>query len=408
MTSSQLPTGPPAGPGDASSQAPASGLLTTAFSATSRSDWEKRYYQSITILATLALIAIGVWLLSHVALLVVLVVLALLLTVALDPVVSWMERYLPRAIAVLICYLVLAGILVLLAVVVVRPVLIQAAAFIRDLPRFLNHAYALGQRLGTDLGANLPDLGVNPQSSGLLGGLGSALQNILGSAIRVVPNLLSFVFDGFIVLFIAFWFLVDGRRLRASVLERIPEQSRTKVEFVAQALTRVLSGYIRGQLLMALIIGLSAWIGCAVLGVPYAAVLGFLAFLAELVPMLGPILAAVPALLVAAFQPFPLVIWVLIYFIVMMQVENNLLVPRIAGHAVGVHPVVAMLALLTGAEVAGIAGALVAVPLVGTASVLIDAFLKSSRGEAVVVHQGGMTFAMEEEAAPPAAGGRQV
>jgi predicted PurR-regulated permease PerM len=127
----------------------------------------------------------------------------------------------------------------------------------------------------------------------------------------------------------------------------------------------VFGAYLRGQLLLSLIVGVAATIALLFLGVPYAFVLGVFAGMAELIPMLGPILGAVPAVLVALFQPFPLVLWVGLAFLVIQQLESNLLVPRISGHAVGLHPLAAMLALLVGFELAGVVGALFAVPIAG-------------------------------------------
>jgi len=122
-----------------------------------------------------------------------------------------------------------------------------------------------------------------------------------------------------------------------------------------------------------LLIGVATGLGMAVLGLPYAVVLGVLAGLFELIPMFGPILSAVPAVLVAMFLPFPTVIWVLLFFLVLQQVENNVLAPRISGHAVGLHPLGAMFALLAGFQLVGLLGGLFAVPVAGVVWVLITA-----------------------------------
>jgi predicted PurR-regulated permease PerM len=106
------------------------------------------------------------------------------------------------------------------------------------------------------------------------------------------------------------------------------------------------------------------------LWLPYAVVFVVMAGLFELVPMFGPILSVVPAVLVALFMPFPTVVWVVLLFLVIQQVENNVLAPRISGHAVGLHPLGAMFALLAGFQLAGLLGALFVVPLAGVLCVL--------------------------------------
>jgi predicted PurR-regulated permease PerM len=137
------------------------------------------------------------------------------------------------------------------------------------------------------------------------------------------------------------------------------------------------------------------------LGVPYPALIGLFAFFFELIPMVGPVLGSLPAILIAAFQPFPLVLWVALFFVVMQLAENNLLAPRISGHSVGLHPVAAVLALLIGAEIAGIWGALFAVPMAAVGSVLLSAIWKSARGQPVVVRRGTMTFKLPRLRRPP-------
>jgi predicted PurR-regulated permease PerM len=137
--------------------------------------------------------------------------------------------------------------------------------------------------------------------------------------------------------------------------------------------SRVLGGYLRGQLTLALIIGVLAGVGMSLLGLPYAVVLGVLAGLFELVPMFGPILSVVPAVIVALFMPFPTVLWVVLYFLAIQQLENNVLAPRISGHAVGLQPLGAMFALLAGFQLAGLLGGLFAVPLAGVVWVLLGA-----------------------------------
>jgi len=143
---------------------------------------------------------------------------------------------------------------------------------------------------------------------------------------------------------------------------------------------------------MALIIGFSAGVGSSLLGVHYPILIGILAFFFELIPMVGPILASLPAVMISLTQPFPLVVYVIVFFIVMQLLENNVLAPRITGGAVGLHPVAALLAIVIGADLGGVVGALFAVPVAGVASVLIAAVWKGWHGEPIVVERGGMRF----------------
>jgi hypothetical protein len=153
-------------------------------------------------------------------------------------------------------------------------------------------------------------------------------------------------------------------------LRLLPATARERWFFVEATLNRVLGGYIRGQILVALTVGVAAGVGSALLGVQYPLVIGLLAFLFEFIPLVGPVLGMVPAVIIAFFQSPGLALWVIVYFIVLQQVESNIIVPRVSGHAVGLHPLAVLLALLAGVELGGLGGALLAVPVAGVLYVI--------------------------------------
>ena len=134
----------------------------------------------------------------------------------------------------------------------------------------------------------------------------------------------------------------------------LPLRRRAKGLFLYDNVSHVLGGHRGAQLTLALIMGVLAGVGTGLPGLPYAIVL---AGLFELVSMFGPILSVVSAVVVGLFMPFPTVIWVLLYFLATQQIENNILAPRISGHAVGLHPLGAMFALPAGFQLAGLLGA---------------------------------------------------
>ena len=135
--------------------------------------------------------------------------------------------------------------------------------------------------------------------------------------------------------------------------------------------------------MVALSLGVLVTIALSILGLPYAVLLGAFAGIVELIPMLGPFIGAVPAVLVASTQPFPTVLWTAIAFVVIQQIESNVLVPRLTGNAVGLHPLAAMLALLAGFEVGGVIGALFAVPTIGLVWVLVSTAVLAWRGRRI-------------------------
>ena len=295
--------------------------------------------------------------LGHIALV---LLFAVVLAFVLSPLVSRLERAVRlHAVAVAITFVVTVVIIVVALVLLAAPLVRESTRLSDALPGYISQLQS-GAPV-TVLGYQVPDV-VRQQAGTALASIGGGFAE---QAVSIVVGLLSAIVDVFLVLVISLYLLLDTRRMRAFFLRLLPLRQRVHAERVEAEVVRVFGAYVRGQLVLAVVVGVASTAALLVLGVPYAIVLGVLAGILELVPMLGPILGAVPAVLVALFQPFPLVLWVVLAFVVIQQLEANLLVPRISGHAVGLHPLAAMLALIVGLEVGGIVGALFAVPLAG-------------------------------------------
>jgi predicted PurR-regulated permease PerM len=339
-------------------------------------DWQKALIVQLALLAGLALLWV-LWqvispLLHTLMLFALGAVLAFALSVPVDQLASRIGN---RAAAIAVVYLLVGLVVIGGLTLLAGPFAVQAAALVTDLPRY---ATELQERL--------------PQFQNTLAGYGvqtdvkaSATTAIEQGGTEILKQLLTkvtevggLVFDALLVLVISVYFVADGARLRTRSLALVPAEHRDQALFVEANVGRVLGGYLRGQLTLAAIIGVATGVGMSVLGLPYAVVLGVLAGLLELVPMFGPILSAIPALLVALFLPFPTVVWVLLFFLGIQQIENNVLAPRISGHAVGLHPLGAMFALLAGFQLAGVIGGLFAVPIAGVLWVLIGAAYRNA------------------------------
>jgi predicted PurR-regulated permease PerM len=341
-----------------------------------RWDWGKLRDQAVVALVALVFLWVAANLLERVLHIVVVVLLAVVLAYALEPALSLADRVLPRAVAALLIYGLALGGLVVAALLIGPPLIQQSESAAVKLPAYLNQAKELPFLGGIDIA----------------GTFRGALQATIKSAVELAAAVAGGLVDAALVLVLGFWFMVDGKRMRDFLARLAPDKQRDKVRFVEETVSKVLGAYIRGQLTMAAIIGLSAGIGSWLLGVHYPVLIGALAFLFELIPMVGPVLASLPAILISLFQPLPLVFYVVAFFVVMQVIENNVLAPRITGGAVGLHPVVALLAIVIGADLGGIVGALFAVPFAGIASVLVSAAWKGWHGQPVVVERAGMRF----------------
>jgi predicted PurR-regulated permease PerM len=323
--------------------------------------------------------------LAQLALVVLLaIVVAFLLAPLVDRVEGMVHR---RAPAVLLTFLVV--VLVLLAVIglVAAPLVTESARLADQIPQYV--AQLQSNAPVVVFGFQIPDE-LRVQIGSALGSIGGA---VAGQAVKIVLGLASGVVYLFLVLVIALYLLLDNRRIRSNALRVLRTRQRERVQRVEAEVARVFGAYVRGQLILAVIVGVLATVTLIVLGLPYPFVLGIFVGIAELIPMLGPIIGAVPAVVVALSQPLPQVVWVVVAFIVIQQLESNLLLPRISGHAVGLHPLAAMIVLLIGFEVAGVVGALFAVPLAGIAWVFVATAIRAAErrpGELTDHRDGGV------------------
>ncbi|HET7077984.1 MAG TPA: AI-2E family transporter [Chloroflexia bacterium] len=325
----------------------------------------------LTIIAGAAVAVIAWTIIERFLHIIVLVLAGFLLAFLFGPLVDRLARRgMPRILAILLIYLVVLGGLVLGGVLLINPLTAQLQGVVDQLPTLVNASGGAWTQVEHFLAGFGVAVSITSLRDQLVGYLTSAGGSLLGGTLSVVTGLVTLATDIMLVLVIAFYLLLDGANMRNWALRFLPSRARERWFFIEATLNRVLGGYIRGQIIVALTVGVAAGLGCAVLGVQFPLVIGLLAFLFEFIPMVGPVLGMIPAVVIAAFQPLPLVLWVIIYFIVLQQVESNVIVPRVSGHAVGLHPLAALLALLAGVELGGLGGALIAVPIVGVLYVI--------------------------------------
>lgn len=332
-----------------------------------------RWLQVFLTIIACTIVAVIAWTVVERFLHIIILLLAgFLLAYLLGPVVDRLERTrIPRIAAILVVYLVIVGVVATAIVLLIGPLTAQLQDLNKTLPTLV------GTKSGAPSGIDsfFKEHGIPLDVAGLQIRLGeyvsSAGTSLLGSTLGIVAGLVSFVTDIFLILAITFYLLLDGRSMHTRALRLLPVVARERWFFVEATLNRVIGGYIRGQILVALTVGFAAGAGSALLGVQYALVIGLLAFLFEFIPLVGPVLGMVPAVLIALFQSPGLALWVVVYFIILQQVESNVIVPRVSGHAVGLHPLGVLLALLAGVELGGLGGALLAVPVAGVLYVMV-------------------------------------
>jgi predicted PurR-regulated permease PerM len=348
------------------------------------------------------LVAIGValsaYLLWRVQEVLFLLILAILLATAIEPLVKQLRRGpFTRGSGVLAVYTLIIAMIGLPAYLFVPSVVSQAASFTTTLPDRLEQLRPFTETLRPALIATLVggilDNAVNavqaPQQPGQ--------EQIVQAGTTAAHTLLSFV----TVFVLAFYWLVERASIKRVVLRTVPMRHARDVNTVWMEVEEKLGGWVRGQIILMLAIGCMATIGYVALGLPNPALLGVVAGLCEIIPMIGPFLAFAPAVLVAlASVDGTRAVIVLVYALVIQQIESNVLVPRVMGRTVGVSPLTVMLGILIGGALAGLPGAFLAVPIAGALQVILAHTLRTEDASQAEEHPDPTDRAVHEGAIP--------
>jgi predicted PurR-regulated permease PerM len=330
--------------------------------------------RTLWVAAGVALVAVAaILVLTHALGAVLLVLFAIILAEAIRPRVAQLERlHVSRPLGALVVYLALVLVAVGIGWLLFNPIVSQAGELADQTPTYLAQAQTWLEDMQRALLAN-------DALSQALTALGSeavaSLQSVAPALLQFPLTLVSGVFgvllsSVLIVTMSVFW-LMSADKLRAFVLDLIPEHARPGGALLFSDLGRTLGGWVRGTLVAMLLIGAFTALGLALLGVPYALLLGLLAGVLELIPYLGPWISGAVAVLVAlvAVDPFKALQVTGLFFIVQLA-EGNLVQPLVMSWAVRIDPLLVLVAVTLGAQVLGIVGALLAVPIAGLAQVI--------------------------------------
>ena len=318
-------------------------------------------------------IVLGLWLVVTLRQVLVQVLLALILAAGLTPLVDWLaDRGLPRGLAVLLIYLTLILLLVGIGVLVVPSIVDEIERLAINAPQYGDQVVDRLRELREQY-LFLPPL--DEQLVQQLRGLGSQIGLIAGQALsvaRVALGIFSGLFNAILALILTLYLVVFGQTIRAYLLSFVAPWRRPRLVEMTDRMGRRMGGWLLGQLVLSLTIGVVSYVGLSLLGVRYALFLAVVAAIGEGVPNIGPIVATIPAVLVALTHSPLLALATLGLYIGIQQLENHLLVPKIMERAVELHPFATLIALLVGLELLGIIGAILAVPVTAALAVALD------------------------------------
>ena len=336
------------------------------------------HISTVTILRAILLILFFVFLyiLKDV---IIIFLFALIIASSMTPFASWLDsKGFPRTFGVLALYLLVFGLVVLVLTLVVPYIAEEVSQLSVALPEVV-------ERVSTSLE------NVQKESPQYLDFI-SELQNILDtfsiylqqssqSVLTLVVNIFGGVMSFVAIIVISFYLSVMKRGIEGFIESVVPAEHEAYVMDLWRRSELKVGRWLQGQILLALIVGLTVYIGLSLMGVKFALVMGVLAMALEIVPMVGPILAAIPAVILAFIQDPGLGLWVVAFYVVVQQLENHILVPIVLGKTTGLNPIVVLMALLIGNQLAGILGMVLSVPIATVIVEILDDLAKHREEE---------------------------
>jgi predicted PurR-regulated permease PerM len=316
-----------------------------------------------------------VWIARHVL---AWVVIALFLALALNPLVGWIERrtHLARGPAIGVAYLIVLIVIVVVGASFVPKLIDEVNGFVQALPNYVHDLTHGRGRLGF---LERKYHVVEKVREQVQNGGAKKVLGLSGAALTVTKSIISLIAATVTIVFLTFFMLLEGRAWMERVYSLFPDRSQERVRRVGDDIYRTVGGYVTGNILISLIAGASATIVLLIMGVPYAVALGLLVAVLDLIPLAGATVAGVVITLVAFLHSVPAGIVVVIFVVVYQQLENHFLQPVIYGRTVQLSALAVLISVLVGAELAGILGALAAIPVAGTLQVLIRDQLAARR-----------------------------
>jgi predicted PurR-regulated permease PerM len=337
---------------------------------------------SRAILFTIAVLVL-LWLLGQISSVIVRLILAVILAAGMKPLVDRLTaRELrrqgiwtpPRGLVVLVVYVSMIVLVSVAGGMILQVVIVEIQNLVNGVPVY---APRIVSRVD-DLLELIPGgraMVADFDIAGQLSGLVSRVFGVFSQALVVfqyVLGLFSGLLDVLMILLLALYLTTDGPSIGRYLRTFLPPDRHEQATRITSRIFQRLGGWVSGQILLCLIIGFISWIGLTLIGVPYAAVLALIAGIMEAVPNIGPIIAAVPAVLIAAlYSPWQALL-VAILYLAIQQLENYIIVPRVMSKAVELHPLAVLLALMVGGELMGVLGAVLAVPVTAAISVIVD------------------------------------
>lgn len=339
----------------------------------------------LIIIATGVIVYFAGGLLSKFGYVALIVAFSVLLTYALLPAVNFFAkfRWVPRGLAILVVYaLMFLGLAAFIAVISV-PASKQVKQFANNYPEYVQQFHDGIPRLQQGLDDRKIDYNLKDRTDELVVNIENNATNAVSKTGSVVTGFFGTLSTLFFILFVTAYFLHSGDKFAGRIITLFPKRRQRLVRKLATDYDRILGSFVRGQLLIALIVAVTVGIFTTIIGLPYSVIIGLVAGITALIPVIGALLGVVLPVVIAAFVNPILIPIFLVFFVILNEFTDKFLYPRIVGKAVELHPLLVLFALLVGVGLAGIAGALLATPVLALIKTTAVA-LRNSTGRAAV------------------------
>jgi predicted PurR-regulated permease PerM len=333
------------------------------------------------VIAWLILLASALWLVGRLWTVTLPLLTGLIIAFLLKPIVEWFaNKHVPRVLAVSLAYIGATLVLALIMVLVIPPLVEQAEEFGRQLPEYMESAARFAEDVQERYGRlALPEWLVQTierTSARTIEELRGSLGSIASAAFSTGRTVLGILTGLLVGVVIGFYLLNSLPRIGPAVLRGSPPPWRDTMREIAQLLEEVVGGFIRGQLLVATVVGVLTWVGMSIIGMPLALLIGAIAGVTAVIPFLGPIVAGVVAAVVGLLVSPAMSLLAIAVIVIVQQIESTVLAPKIMGSQVGLHPAVVILAIIAGTTLFGFVGLILAVPVAGAVQALYGYFVE--------------------------------
>jgi predicted PurR-regulated permease PerM len=334
------------------------------------------YFVRVTVVVVLTLgVLSAAWSVRRIL---ILVVIAAVLAVGLEPAVQRLERiHVKRGWAVLLIFLGFMAFIALFAWLVVPPLVREAKQLADDIPHYIDRL----QHANGWVGNLQRKYHIAEKLRNVTKDLPHIASQSFGKILGITASVAAFIFNMLTIGILVIYFQLALPRLRGGTSSMVNEEYRSRFTHMIDESIAKVGGYVSGNIVVSLIAGVGAFIALTIIGVPFAAALAVFVAITDLLPVIGATLGAIACVLVAAFSSLGAAVATGIYFIVYQQVENYVIVPRVMKQAIDLSPAAAIVSTLIGGALAGFAGAMLALPVAAMAKVVIRDFIPRRREE---------------------------